>query len=162
MDDFDFYTWGLFVLANFAAATSGAVFTPGQWYEGLNKPSWRPPNWLFPPVWLVLYVVIGTSGWLVWRDTEPGTRMLPMTIYFVHLALNFLWSAIFFGLKRPGWAFCEIILLWSTLVAMMVVFYPINQTAALILIPYLCWVSFAGCLNFKVWELNKATLSNPV
>ena len=113
-------------------------------------------------MWLVLYVVIGTSGWLVWRDTEPGTRMLPMTIYFVHLALNFLWSAIFFGLKRPGWAFLEILLLWSTLVAMMVVFYPINQTAALILIPYLCWVSFAGCLNFKVWELNKATLSNPV
>jgi tryptophan-rich sensory protein len=88
--------------------------------------------------------------------------MLPMTIYFVHLALNFFWSLIFFGLKRPGWAFCEILLLWSTLVATIIIFYPINQTAALILLPYLLWSSFAGCLNFAMWRLNKAPLSNPV
>ena len=162
MGDFDLYTWGLFLLANFAAAMSGAFFKPGAWYESLKKPSWRPPNWLFAPVWMVLYVVIATAGYLVWRDAEPSMRALPMTIYFVHLVLNFIWSAIFFGMKRPGLAFCEILLLWSTLVATMVVFYPINQTAALILIPYLLWSSFAGCLNFEMWRLNKAPLSNPV
>ncbi len=162
MEISDYYPLGFFILANFASATSGALFKPGQWYEDLKKPSWRPPNWLFAPVWLVLYIMIATAGWMVWRDAPPGELALPMTLYFVHLAFNFLWSAIFFGLRRPGWAFCEIIVLWLTLVATIIVFHPINPTAAYILIPYLLWGSFAGVLNFTIWQMNKPSLSKPV
>jgi benzodiazapine receptor len=160
MDILDYYPLGLFLLANFAAACSGAFFRPGQWYEDLKKPSWRPPNWVFAPAWSVLYVMIAIAGWMVWEDAGPGESTLPMTIYFVHLVLNFAWSGIFFGMKRIDLAFFEIIALWGTLIAIIVTFHPINTTAAYLLIPYLFWASFAGVLNFVVWQMNKASLSN--
>lgn len=143
-----------FVAACFLVALTGAFFRPGEWYEGLNKPSWQPPNWLFAPVWTVLYVMIAVSGWLVWRKAGFAGAGLPLAVYAVQLILNAAWSPIFFGLRRPDLAFIEIILLWASVVATLALFHPIQAVATLLLAPYLAWVSFAAVLNFVVWRLN--------
>ncbi len=144
-----------FLVACFAAASSGAIFRPGDWYEGLSKPWWRPPNWLFGPVWAILFVMIAVSGWMVWR--EAGTAAaVPLAIYALQLVLNALWSAIFFGMRRMGLAAIEMAVLWIAIVATMVTFYPIRAEAAWLLGPYLFWVSFAFFLNVAVWRRNPA------
>ena len=95
--------------ACFLAAATGAAFPPGDWYERLVKPAWRPPNWLFAPAWTVLYLTIAVSGWLVWRKVGLAGAALPLTIYLVQLVLNAAWTPIFFGLRRPDLAFIEIV-----------------------------------------------------
>ncbi len=150
-------SWSLlvFLAANFAAASSGGIFSPDDWFEKLRKPSWQPPNWVFPTVWTVLYAINALAGWMVWETTGfEGLGALAMTIYFVGLILNAAWSAIFFGLKRMGLATFEAVLLWIFVAAQIVVFVYINQTAGLILIPYLIWVSIAIALSASVWRLN--------
>ncbi|NNE84349.1 MAG: tryptophan-rich sensory protein, partial [Alphaproteobacteria bacterium] len=139
------------------AATPGLVFRPGSWYQQLMKPPWRPPDWLFGPVWLVLYIMIAVSGWLVWRELGAIAVSLPLTIYAVQLALNGLWSAIFFGLRRPDWAFIEIAALLLSILATIVLFYRVNALAAYLLIPYAGWVAFAVVLNLRVSQLNPVT-----
>ena len=143
-----------FIAACILAATTGALFRPGEWYEHLAKPSWRPPNWLFPPAWAVLYLTIAVSGWLVWRVGGLSGAVLPLVIYFLQLGLNAAWSPIFFGMQRPGLAFGEIILLWVAIVATIATFYHIDEVAAWLLLPYLAWVTFAAALNFSIWRLN--------
>ena len=140
--------------ACFLTALSGAFFMPGAWYESLDKPSWQPPNWLFGPVWTVLYIMIAVSGWLVWQERATHAMALPMIVYGVQLVLNFLWSALFFGAKRMDWALAEVVMLWLSIVATILVFYPISATAAYLLLPYLAWVSFAAFLNFTMLRLN--------
>ena len=140
--------------AVFVVASSGAYFKPGDWYENLAKPPWNPPNWLFPVAWSVFYTLIAISGWLVWRQVGFGPAL---AVYGVHLLLNAAWSAIFFGLKRPGWAFAELVVFWLSIVATIVVFAPISATAAWLLAPYLVWGSFAGVLNWSIWQRNRAT-----
>ena len=149
-------TFGLigFFGACFAAALSGAIFRPGDWYETLEKPWWRPPNWLFGPAWTVLYITIAIAGWLVWRKAGSEGAGPALTVYFVQLVLNAAWSGIFFGMRRMDLAFGELILLWLSILATIILFYPIDQTASLMLIPYLCWVSFAGYLNVTIWRMN--------
>lgn len=137
--------------ACFATALSGAIFTPGQWYEGLKKPWWRPPNWLFGPAWGVLFIMIAFSGWLVWREAGFG---LAIIVYGVQLLLNFLWSAFFFGMRRPDYALYDLMLLWLSILVCIIVFAPISTTAAWLMVPYLGWVSFAGWLNFTMLKLN--------
>jgi tryptophan-rich sensory protein len=144
----------LFVLASAAAALPGVVFRPGAWYRALAKPSWCPPSWLFGPVWLALYLSIAIAGWLVWREPGWPAAAPALAIYGGHLLLNGLWSAVFFGLRRPDWAFGEIVCLWLSVLATIVAFYPQNAAASYLLIPYACWVSFAVALNFSVWRLN--------
>jgi benzodiazapine receptor len=144
-----------FVGASSLAAAMGAVFRPGDWYEQLIKPSWRPPNWLFAPVWSVLYLAIAVSGWLVWRKSGLAGAALPLAIYLLQLILNAAWTPIFFGLHRPGLAFFEIALLWLSIVASVAAFHPVHAGAAWLLLPYLAWVTFAGALNFTVWRLNR-------
>ena len=149
----------VFLLASAAAAMPGVVCRPGEWYRGLAKPPWCPPDWLFAPVWSVLYVTIAVSGWLVWR--EAGAGALPaLAVYGVHLVLNGLWSTVFFGLRRPGWALIEIACLWISIVATMAVFRMFDETAAYVLVPYLLWVSFAVALNYRVWQLNATVESS--
>jgi tryptophan-rich sensory protein len=143
-----------FIGANFVVALSGAVFKPGAWYESLAKPSWNPPNWAFAPAWTVLYVLNAVAGWLVWREVGFAGGALPLGIYGVQLLLNAGWSAVFFGMQRPDLAFLEVIGLWLSVLATIVAFMPINQTAGLILLPYLAWVSFAAFLNLTIWRLN--------
>lgn len=146
----------VFVFACAAAATPGIVFRPGDWYRALAKPSWRPPDWLFGPVWFVLYLCIAVSGWLVWRVEDGHGAELALTVYAVHLVLNGLWSVVFFRLRRPDLAFVEIVCLWVSILATIAVFHPVNETASYILVPYLLWVTFAMVLNFRIWRLNSA------
>lgn len=143
-----------FVAACFGAALVGAFFRPGDWYERLAKPSWRPPNRLFAPVWTILYLMIAVSGWLVWREAGIAGATLPLLVYVLQLVLNAAWTPIFFGLHRPDLAFAHIVLVWLSIVATIILFYPIHALAALLLVPYLAWVTFAAALNFAIWRLN--------
>ncbi|WP_028746201.1 TspO/MBR family protein [Rhizobium mesoamericanum] len=138
--------------ASFAAAATGVIFRPGDWCKQLEKPRWRPPDWLFAPVWTVLYASIGLSGWLVWL--EAGIAALPLSVYAVQLLLNAAWPPIFFGLHRPGLAVVEIIVLWAAILATIIMFHPVNAAAALLLVPYLAWVTFAAALNLSIWRRN--------
>ena len=145
-----------FVAACFLAAATGILFKPGEWYERLRKPSWRPPNWLFAPVWTVLYLMIAFSGWLVWRSAGFGGATTALTLYAIQLLLNAAWTPVFFGLHRPNLGLATILALWLSIVAMIAAFAPLNGASALLMIPYLAWVSFAALLNFAIWRLNRA------
>ncbi|MEM7006696.1 MAG: TspO/MBR family protein [Pseudomonadota bacterium] len=156
--------FGVFLAANFVAASSGGIFKPGAWYESLNKPSWIPPNWAFPTVWSVLFLLNTVAGALAWEaagNTVGGREMLPFVVYGVSLGLNFVWSALFFGMKRMDLSLVEVVLLWISLVAQMAVFAPISLPAALLALPYLAWVTTAGVLNFRMIQL-KSTAARPI
>jgi|SRR5215207_3771044 len=156
MEPFSLLALLAFVAACFLVAIPGAVFRPGAWYERLVKPRWRPPNSLFAPVWTVLYLMIAVSGWLVWREAGFAGAALPLAVFALQLVLNAAWTPLFFGLHRPDLALFGIIVLWASILATIVLFYPIHSGAALLLIPYLAWVSFAAALNLAVWRLNPA------
>jgi benzodiazapine receptor len=144
-----------FLATCFLAAATGMLFRPGDWYERLAKPGWRPPNRLFAPVWTVLYLAIAVSGWLVWRDAGFAGATLPLTAYFTQLALNAAWTPIFFGLHRPDWALLEIALLWLSIAATIALFLPVSAVAAWLLLPYWAWVTFAAALNAAIWRRNR-------
>lgn len=150
----------VFVSACAAAAGPGLYFRPGAWYRDLAKPSWRPPDWLFGPVWLVLYLSIAVSGWLVWRQAGFGGAASALAVYALQLVLNGLWSTIFFGLRRPDWALVEIVCLWLAIVATIVAFHPVDPVAAYLLVPYAGWVGFAVALNYRIWRLNPVRVSS--
>ena len=143
--------------ASFGVAATAAIFRPGDWYKRLDKPQWRPPDWLFAPVWTVLYLLIALSGWLVWREAGIAGAALPLGVYVLQLLLNAAWTPIFFGLQRPGLALMEIVMVWASIVATIVLFHPVSAAAAWLLVPYLAWVSFASSLNFSIWRRNRAT-----
>jgi len=145
-----------FIAGCFLAAMTGAFFRPGEWYERLKKPSWRPPNRLFAPVWTILYLMIAVSGWLVWRQAGFVGAALPLAVYGLQLVLNAAWTPLFFGLHRPDLGFVDIVLVWLSIVAAIVLFVPISVAAAVLLVPYLVWVTFATALNFAVWRLNRS------
>ncbi|MGF1503286.1 MAG: TspO/MBR family protein [Paracoccaceae bacterium] len=150
------FSWSLFVFiaACFGAAMSGAFFAPGEWYENLRKPSWNPPNWVFPVVWMVLYGMIAAAGYLVWITAEPGAAFWPMVVWGLQLVLNAAWSPLFFGLKRPDLGMVGVIALWLGVAANIAVFWPVSVIAALLLVPYLVWVTIAAALNYQVMRLN--------
>jgi len=139
-----------------AAGIGGAVTSPqiGNWYATLAKPSWNPPNWVFGPVWSVLYLCTAVAAWLVWRQKGLAGAGGPLTLFGVQLALNTLWSCLFFGLHSPGVAFVEIILLWVAIAATMIAFWRRSVPAGVLFVPYLAWVTFAAVLNFTIWRLN--------
>ncbi len=142
--------------ACFLVATSGAIFRPGDWYENLAKPPWNPPNWLFPPAWTLLFIMIAIAGWLVWRRAGFAGAGLALAVYGVQLLLNAGWSALFFGLRRPDLAMAEVVLLWLSILATILLFAPIHATAAWLMAPYLAWVTFAAVLNYSIWQRNRA------
>lgn len=127
-----------------------------DWYPALNKPFFTPPSWLFGPVWTVLYVMMGVALYLVWREgwTRPDVRLAVM-VFFGQLALNGLWSILFFGMRAPGLALVEIVVLLASIVVTAVIFWRISSTAGVLLVPYLAWVSFATLLNGAFWWLNR-------
>lgn len=143
-----------FLVAVLFVGAIGALFTPGAWYASLNKPAWNPPNWVFGPVWTTLYIMIAVSGWLVWRCGAVAGRRLAMFVYSVQLVLNAAWSWLFFGLQRPDLAFVEIVLLWVAILLSVLVFRRLSNLAAVLLIPYFLWVTFATFLNWTLWRLN--------
>ncbi len=154
MDTTSLIGLGGFAIVVILAAASGAVFKPDDWYRSIRKPGWTPRDWVFPTVWTPLYVMIWISGWLVWREAGIAGAALPLFVYVLQLALNAGWSAIFFGLRRPGLAFAEVTVLWAALALNIVLFWPISTLAALLLVPYLVWVTIAAVLNFQVWRMN--------
>ena len=146
----------LLVVCFAAAGIGGAVTTPkiGTWYATLVKPSWNPPNWIFGPVWSALYVCMAIAAWLVWRQNGFSGAAVPLTLFGVQLALNVLWSCLFFGLQNPGLAFLEVVVLWMAIAATMVLFWRRSVIAGTLFVPYLAWVTFASVLNFTIWRLN--------
>lgn len=141
-----------------SAGLIGSFFTMPQiysWYSTLVKPSFNPPNWVFGPVWTLLYVLMGISLYLVWQSTANKKKKdKAVAIFSAQLILNIFWSIIFFALHSPGFAFLEIIILWISIAWTASLFYKINKTAAYLLLPYIAWVSFASVLNFAIWYLN--------
>jgi len=139
------------------AGIVGSLFTTQaipNWYATLKKPSFNPPSWLFGPVWITLYTMMGVSMYLIWQKRTVANVWPAIIFFLIHLAVNASWSIIFFGQKNPGMAFAVIVLLWLMIIVSIVLFYRINKTAGLLLIPYLFWVSFASVLNYSIWKLN--------
>ena len=134
-----------------ATASTGAIFTPGAWYEALRKPSWTPPNWMFPVVWSVLYVMIGVAGWIVFREAGWSAAMLA---WGAQLVFNAAWSGLFFGLRRMRFALLDAALLVASIVAFIVLAKPISLVASLLFVPYLAWAITACALNLRVLQMN--------
>jgi tryptophan-rich sensory protein len=147
-----------FLAASFSAAAIGGYATGESvrtWYPTLNKPSWNPPSWLFGPVWTLLYIMMSVAAWRIWKlRDQPGVKFV-LGFFFVHLALNALWSILFFGLHSPGWALIEIIILWSSIALLQRAFWRLDRLAGWLWIPYLAWVSFATILNGTICWLNR-------
>jgi len=144
------------ILIAVVAAFLGGALTPiGPWYEGLNKPPWNPPNWLFGPVWTAIYISLVVAGVRAWRGAERlGGRGLILGLVAVNLVLNVTWSALFFTLQRPDWALIEVVFLWLSNLSLVVLWWRKDRTAGLLTMPYLLWVGFAGYLNFVLVQLN--------
>lgn len=142
------------LLLSFAAAVSGAFITDSDWYTALRKPAWSPPGSLFGPVWTALYAMMGTAAWLVWREGGWRVQSKPLTLFLIQWVLNALWTPLFFGMRRPGLAFFEIIGLWIAILLTIISFWHVRRLAAELMMPYLAWVSFAAVLNFTLWRMN--------
>lgn len=146
--------WVLLCLA--VAAVSGWATVEGvrTWYPTIAKPSWTPPSWLFGPVWTALYVAMGVAAWRVWRIGGFRAARTALGLFLAQLAVNGLWSPIFFAWHRLGLAVLDIGLLWLLIVATIVAFRRHDRVAALLLLPYLAWVTFASALTVAIWRLN--------
>ena len=134
-----------------AAGFTGAQFEPGAWYQALEKPSWTPPDWLFPPVWTLLYLAIAFAGWLSWRRTSKPVTVSSI-LWFLQLLLNASWSWVFFGLREPTFALANIVVLLAMIVAFAVV--TESRLAAALFVPYALWVGYATALNLQIVRLN--------
>ena len=135
-----------------AVVTSRAVTT---WYPTLRKPAFNPPSGVFAPVWTLFYALMGVSLCLTWRRRPLDARAAPaLRLFTLQLLLNALWSVIFFGLKSPRSAFIEIVVLWAAIILTIRAMYRVSRLGAVLLLPYLLWVSFAGLLNLAIWRLN--------
>ena len=145
--------WALLVFLALVAlaAYSGMRHPPGPFYEALTKPAWTPPDGLFAPVWIVLYVMIAFAGWIVWRAQGLGPAFW---VWLVQLALNAAWSWIMFGQKEIPHALFDIAALWLAIAVFIRLAWPVRRTAALLFVPYFLWVTFAAALNFEIWRLN--------
>ena len=141
-----------------AAVGSAASIQAASFYAELVRPEWSPPGSVFGPVWTLLYTLMGISAWLVWRVNGFSRAAIALTLFLIQLALNALWSWLFFYWQLGGVAFAEIILLWFFIAFTLAAFWRIHKLAAVLLIPYLLWVSFAALLNFSLWQLNPQLL----
>jgi translocator protein len=125
-----------------------------SWYSRLNKPSFNPPNFIFGPVWTLLYILMGISSYLIWAKRHSFYATKSLFVYGIQLILNFSWSIVFFGLKLPLGAFINVLLLWISIISMIILFYKVDKKAAFLQVPYLLWVSFASVLNYFIVLLN--------
>lgn len=158
----EWFVLAVFVLLCFAAARVGSFLTTPAldgWYAALRKPSWNPPNWIFGPVWSVLYLSMAIAAWLVWRRCEWSKASLPLSLFALQLVLNVVWSGLFFALKNPKAAFVEILLLWGAILATLIAFWRVTSLAGWLLVPYFGWVAYAAVLNFSIWQMNKRIFS---
>ncbi len=146
------------ILIPLAIGSLAGLFTSSSvngWYTTLVKPSFNPPNWLFAPVWTSLYILMGIAFFLIWKSkVNEVVKRTAISLYIIQLALNFCWSFIFFYAHQPGWALVDIILLWIFIFLTILWFGKISTVSAWLLVPYICWVSFATVLNYAIWKLN--------
>lgn len=143
------------VLVCYVPAVIGVFSLPGPWYAALVKPSWNPPAWIFGPVWTLLYTLMAVAAWLVWRRGGVRAQAKPLAWFMGQLVLNAIWSPLFFGFRRTGWAFAEIIVLGVSIAFTIRAFARVQRVAAGLLVPYLAWVGFATVLNGTLWWLNR-------
>jgi tryptophan-rich sensory protein len=147
----DWTLFAIFLAACFAAGSTGALFEPGDWYKRLSKPSWTPPNWVFPVAWSTLYLCIAAAAA---RVAPLDGSQYAMAFFALQIALNTLWTPVFFGLKRLGAGMVVLVALWLAVAATLLAFWPLDWIAGLLFVPYLVWVTIAGALNYSVWRLN--------
>ena len=145
----------------FAAAALGALASAqaGAFYQSLVRPHWAPPGWLFGPVWTVLYILMAISAWLVWRENGFRKAGPTLALFLFQLAVNALWTWLFFVWHLGGLAFAEILLLWLLILATLCMFWRRSLVAGVLLLPYLAWVSFAAVLTWAVWKSNPLILA---
>jgi len=139
------------------AGLIGSFFTTPAipvWYASLEKPSFNPPNWLFAPVWIFLFVLMGITLYVLWQNVEKKEARSALIFFIIQLGLNVLWSVLFFGLKSPMLAFIEIIVLWIFILLTMIKSSKVSRATVFLLLPYILWVNFAAVLNFFLWRLN--------
>jgi len=147
-----YLTLALFIVLVLGGGTLiGLMTLPGAWYAGLAKPPFNPPDWIFAPVWTLLYVFVAVAGWRTW---QRAPRSAAMAVWCVQLALNFIWSPAFFGAHRPGAALVIVAAMLATILAFIVMRWPHDRIAALLFTPYALWVAFATLLNGAIWSLN--------
>jgi len=139
----------------FIFATIGGAARPGAWYRGIKKPAWNPPDWVFAPVWSVLFILMGVAAWMVWSRRGDQSVTLPLLLFGVQLTLNSLWSWLFFGFHRMDLALIEVVVFWLSILATAVTFHQVRPLAGQLFIPYLLWVAFAAYLNYTLWRLNR-------
>jgi tryptophan-rich sensory protein len=145
----------------YLTAAAGAVASTNAktFYSGLVQPDWAPPGWLFGPVWTILFTMMAFAAWMVWRaPAEPSARRWALGLFVVQLAANALWSWLFFGLQKGGWAFAEVLVFWVLIALTCAAFWRIRPLAGMLLLPYLAWVAFASYLNWVLWQANPAVL----
>jgi translocator protein len=143
------------IFATAMAAAFGSLFMPGAWYREIAKPDWTPPDWIFGPVWTLLYFAMAVAAWLVWRKGGWAANRQALSLYLAQLVANGLWSWFFFGLQRPALALVDIVILLVLIVATGLAFWPRSKIAAILFVPYLAWVSFATALNAAIWLMNR-------
>jgi translocator protein len=150
---------GWILLCLFVGGVLGSLFTTPSiptWYVTLVKPVYQPPNWLFGPVWTILYVLMGISAFIVWSSSaQKNIKNAALLVFLVQLGLNALWSPIFFALHWLFLAFAEIVVLWVAILITILQFNKISKAASILLLPYFLWVSFASILNLHIWLLNR-------
>jgi tryptophan-rich sensory protein len=142
------------VLALLVAVIGGVLTEIGPWYNSLRFPSWKPPNWLFGPVWTTIFTLCVISAGLAWAGSAGGQRNWLVALFALNAGFNILWNILFFKLRRPDWALVETAFLWLSVAALMLFIWPLSSTASLLLAPYLTWVTIAGCLNLAIVRLN--------
>lgn len=144
---------GLVALA--VAATGGIATRTDAWYRRLRVPGWKPPDWAFGPIWTVIFALTTASAVIAWNaDPDPAMRTRLVAVFAANGALNIAWSVIFFRLRRPDWAFAQLLLLWLSILAVVLTVGRVSTVSALLNLPYLAWVSVAGCLNLTILRLN--------
>jgi tryptophan-rich sensory protein len=154
----DWTLFPVFIAACAAAASTGAMFPPDRWYRELDKPSWTPPDWVFPVTWSILYVLIALAAS---RAAALPDNTAALAFWALQLVLNTLWSPIFFGLRRIRAALVAVAALWAGVCAAMLALFQLDWIAGAMFVPYLVWVTIAAALNFSVWRRNEDVHAQP-
>lgn len=156
MSSFYWALAGTGAVALVVAAAGGVLTEIGPWYDSLKKPGWKPPDWAFGPIWTVILILAAVGAALAWDAAgDTGGRVAIFLVLAINSVLNIAWSGIFFKMKRPDWALIEVIMLWFSILPLIIVLGFYSQTAGLLMLPYLLWVSIAAFLNYRIVALNK-------
>jgi translocator protein len=151
---------GLFggILLCVVMGVAGGLLTKlSPWYFALRQPSWKPPDWAFGPIWTVVFICLSLATAYAWEAADATQRSLMLAALAINAVLNIAWSGIFFVMKNPSLAFAELILFWLSIVALIWIFDGVSRTSALLLLPYICWVTTAGVLNYSIIGLNRTS-----